>query len=139
MTRNPIIISKINNFQDWKISEGYGGNNTEDMLVLYFDHLINIKKIAKSRLWPIWSHIRHQCEIHEGVDVKQFRKLKMLCRQEGHGEVRKAEVFTKDQVFPFLSTTPDVQYFIHKVIYMTQLLSLYNKLSNCNDDLCRLH
>lgn len=88
---------------------------SESVLLAYLSELAKVHK--SSTLWSRYSMLKATLNISNNVDISKYSKLKPFLKRQTVGyKPKKSQIFTKEQIFNFLSTAPDEVYLLMKVI-----------------------
>ena len=109
---NPIkSVEKYN--KTWQQFVEYGEINdesepTEEKFLQYFDHLRNVKHLASSTLWSVYSMLNHKYQLLYGLKLQKYPRITMLLKSYEAGYQRKvASSFTKEEIKRYLETSPN--------------------------------
>lgn len=87
---------------DWCQTEGFVADTNEDLLMVYFDYLVNKKNVA---ICPKFSHLKQQVLVYQGKDNSGYATLRAYCKRAAKaGETKKAPAFTEEQILRLLTT-----------------------------------
>lgn len=88
----------------------------EDMLLVYFQHRLDVEHAAPSTLWPLYSKLKTILQRDHDVDISKFSVLRKFCKDAEKGHIpKRAHVFTDENLIKFISDAPDQVFLLHKV------------------------
>lgn len=86
----------------------------ENVLLNYFLEKAKIMKC--SSLWAIYSMLKTTLAVNRGLDIGKFNEVAAFLKKKSVGyKPEQSKVFTKEEVYTFLSQAPDDHYLMMKV------------------------
>lgn len=103
-----------NEFLNWRCAKNTS-SFSENVLLAYFSELSN--KFKCSSLWSIYSMLRSTINLHNGVKIEKYLKLRMFLKRKAEGHTaKKSKTFSSEQINTFINDAPDEIYLAIKVI-----------------------
>ncbi|KAF7998536.1 hypothetical protein HCN44_010944 [Aphidius gifuensis] len=111
-----LYIQKYNEFIAWMKSRKIN-SMSEDVLMVYFNHLVVDTNIAPSTAWTRWSMIKSILQQYHNVDIGNYNKLKAFVKRYQKGyKPKKSEIFTAEDMKNFCEKADDRQHLADKII-----------------------
>lgn len=101
-------------FLNWRCAKNTS-SFSENVLLAYFSELSN--KFKCSSLWSIYSMLRSTINLHNGVKIEEYSKLRTFLKRKTEGHIaKKSKTFSSEQINIFINDAPDEIYLAIKVI-----------------------
>uniref|UniRef100_A0ABD2X6F2 Tyr recombinase domain-containing protein n=1 Tax=Trichogramma kaykai TaxID=54128 RepID=A0ABD2X6F2_9HYME len=92
----------------------------QEYLLAYFVNLA--KTYAATTLWSTYTKLKAMIAWQENIDISSYLELQSFLKTQGkRHKVKKAMVFTTEDIKTFLKDAPDDQYLLHKVVLVVGL------------------
>ncbi|KAF7998425.1 hypothetical protein HCN44_009823 [Aphidius gifuensis] len=111
-----LYIQKYNEFIAWMKSRKIN-SMSEDVLMVYFNHLVVDTNIAPSTAWTRWSMIKSTLQQYHNVDIRNYNKLKAFVKRYQKGyKPKKSEILMAEDMKNFCEKADDRQHLADKII-----------------------
>ncbi|KAF7987146.1 hypothetical protein HCN44_001336 [Aphidius gifuensis] len=126
-----LYIQKYNEFIAWMKSRKIN-SMSEDVLMVYFNHLVVDTNIAPSTAWTRWSMIKSTLQQYHNVDIGNYNKLKAFVERYQKGyKPKKSEIFTAEDMKNFCEKADDRQHLADKMMHQQTIFFKLSKKKRC--------
>ena len=110
-----LYVTAYESFLDWR-KENKTNSFSEAVLLVYFTELST--KYKPSTLWSHYSMLRSTINIHHGINLENYMKLRALLKRKSEGfQPKKASTFSPENINDFLTKASDDKYLATKVTF----------------------
>ncbi len=107
-------MAEYNRFCDWVKDKNKDVPITENLVFAYFAELSTTLKPPS--LWSRYSILKSTIQLHDNVDISEFKKLRAFLKKRAEGYIpKRAKTLTEDDVERFLKSASDEEYLVMKV------------------------
>lgn len=108
-----LYTAAYNAFKKWRRDQGTN-SFCEDVFLAYFSD--QAKKYSPASLWPIYSMLKLTVNSYNNINISEYKRLLAYLKKLNKGyQVKKSQVFTKENISKFLNEAPDEVYLCEKV------------------------
>lgn len=123
-----LYMTTYDAFLNWRKEKNIN-SFSESVLLVYFTELST--KFKPSTLWSTYSMLRSTLNIHKGIHIENYMKLRALLKRKSEGfQPKKAKTFSPENINNFLTKASDDKYLATKVSYYTKLFK-YKLIKHC--------
>ncbi|KAJ8673513.1 hypothetical protein QAD02_004775 [Eretmocerus hayati] len=95
---------------------------TEDVMLLYMDHLHKDEKFTSSTLWAVYSMLKSFINAYDNVDITNYAAVRKYIKQKHRGhKPKKATTSTVEQVHTFVTKAEEPEHLLTKAIFVVSL------------------
>ncbi|XP_023314775.1 uncharacterized protein LOC111693663 [Trichogramma pretiosum] len=116
----PLYEKQYEKFLEWKTKMKLSEEITQNHLLAYFQKLS--ETYAATSLWATYSKLKSMLICKKNHDISKYLELQCFLKRLGKRHVvKKAMVFTPEEVSKFLNCADDDEFLLHKVILVIGL------------------
>lgn len=123
--------TQYNRFIEWLETNEYTSID-ENVVLNYFMEKAQQRK--SSSLWSLYSMLKTTLAVNKGVDIGRFNEITAFLKKKSAGyKPEQTKIFTKEEIYSFLSKAPDSIFLMMKVsAFPRKFSNLKFRISKCN-------